>query len=105
MKKSTWIKKSNEFISNKRSGFLIFLNNFSALFLCKINVLDIFNMDDFFLIFVPPQSTEILIESATGMVFRKKIETHFFSFSINNQITYSIFVTNEFIDFLKSIRI
>ena len=39
-----------------------FVDNFPAL-LCKINVLDFFNMDDFFQIFVILRNTEILIES------------------------------------------
>ena len=42
--------------------FYQFLNNFSAL-LCKINVLDIFDMGDVFQIFLISLSTAILIES------------------------------------------
>ena len=43
--------------------FYLFVNKFSALLLCKINVLDIFNMGDFFQIFVISRTIEILIES------------------------------------------
>ena len=39
-----------------------FVNNFLVSLLCKINVLDIFDMDDFFSIFIILWSTEILIE-------------------------------------------
>ena len=39
-----------------------FINNFTPL-LCKMNVIDIFNVVDFFKIFVISESTEILIES------------------------------------------
>ena len=39
-----------------------FVNKFSALLLCKINFLDIFDVGDFFQIFVVSRSTEILIE-------------------------------------------
>ena len=37
-----------------------FVNNFPALLSCKINVLDFFDMDDFFQIFFTSQNTEIL---------------------------------------------
>ena len=43
--------------------FYQFVDNFSALLLCKINVLDIFDTGNFFQIFVISRSTEILIES------------------------------------------
>ena len=43
--------------------FLEFFNNFLALLLCKINVLDIFDVRDFLNIFVISRSTEILIKS------------------------------------------
>ena len=36
--------------------------NFSALLLCKVNVLDFFDTGDFFQIFVISRNTEILIE-------------------------------------------
>ena len=35
------------------------MNNFSALLLCKINILNIFNKGDFYQIFLISQSTEI----------------------------------------------
>ena len=40
-----------------------FFNNFLALLLCKIKVLIIFDMGDFFHVFVISRTTEILIES------------------------------------------
>ena len=43
--------------------FFEFFNNFLALLLCKINVLDIFDVRDFLNIFVISRSTEILIKS------------------------------------------
>ena len=39
-----------------------FVTNFSELVLCKINILDFFDMGDFFQIFVISRNTEILIE-------------------------------------------
>ena len=42
---------------------IFFTNNFSALLLHKINVLDILNMVDYFQIFLILQSTEILMKS------------------------------------------
>ena len=65
-------KSINWFEIEKREGYLImyvlnifyqFVKYFSALLLCKINVLDIFDMGDFFQILFVSQSTEILIES------------------------------------------
>ena len=63
----------NKFIKNKKEYvihliieqllFYQFINNFSALLLCKINSLDIFDMGDFDQIFVISWSTEILIQS------------------------------------------
>ena len=41
--------------------FLQFFINFSALLLCEIYLSDIFNMVDFFQIFVVSRSTEIII--------------------------------------------
>ena len=41
----------------------LFLTNFSAWLLCKIYVLDSFDMGDFFQIFVISRTSEILIES------------------------------------------
>ena len=43
--------------------FLQFFDNFSALLLCEINVLDIFNISDFFQFFVITRRTEIVIVS------------------------------------------
>ena len=43
--------------------FYLFVNNFSALLvLCKINILDSFDMRDFFQIFIISRTTKILIE-------------------------------------------
>ena len=41
----------------------LFVNKFSALFLCKINFFDILDMGDIFQVFVISRTTEILIES------------------------------------------
>ena len=46
----------------KFNFFATFLNQFSALLLKKINVLDILNMLDSSQVFVIPQTTEIIIE-------------------------------------------
>ena len=43
--------------------FINFLNNVSTLLLCKINLLDIVDIGDFFQIFIISRSTEILIRS------------------------------------------
>ena len=64
-------KSINSFEMKKRIGRLIieqfffyqFVNNFSSLLCCKINVLHFFDMGDFCQIFVKLQVTEILIES------------------------------------------
>ena len=42
--------------------FYKLIDNFSELLLCKINVLDIFDIGDFFQIFVLSRNTEIVIE-------------------------------------------
>ena len=65
-------KSTNSFEKKKRRGNLIihgtiffffgqFVNNFSALLLCKIYVFDFFNMVNFFLISIILRSTEIPI--------------------------------------------
>ena len=59
--------KINEFIGNKKEEVTLLLyGNFVSLFhnfleelLCKINVLDIFDMDNFFQIFLTSSSAEI----------------------------------------------
>ena len=65
-------KSINLFQTKKIIGYLIihctiiFFTNlyiFSELLLCKINVLDFSDMDDFFLIFIISRNTQILIES------------------------------------------
>ena len=66
-------KSINSIEMEKRIWYLIiyrkillsnqFVNNFSALLLCKINILDIFDMSDVLQIFVTSRHTEILIES------------------------------------------
>ena len=64
-------KSTNSFDIKKRIDYSIiysktffpqFVNRFSAL-LCKTNILDIFNIDDFFQIFVIARNTKIMIKS------------------------------------------
>ena len=43
--------------------FYLFVNNFSALFLCEINDIDISNMVDFFQTFVASRNPKTLINS------------------------------------------
>ena len=74
MKKIIWILENQQIIYVKLkekkwvSGLLIeiffnqFVNNFSELLLCKINVGDVFNTDNFSKIFVKSRSTKIFIE-------------------------------------------
>ena len=69
MDSEKWI---NSFEINRLSHLVIywtciFLSIIFELLLYKINVLDIFNMVDFLMIFVVSRSTEILIESTLRM--------------------------------------
>ena len=79
----------------KHYFFKQFINNFSALLLCEINIMDIFDMGNFFQIFVISRSTEILIEpkfcfgmyvrfsisySLLSSHFISAVELHFFTF-------------------------
>ena len=57
-------KTDSSLITYQKNYFVYqFVDNFSELLLCKINILDFFDMGDFFQIFVIPRSTKILMES------------------------------------------
>ena len=61
--KFIWNGKLITWLFIEQLFFWYFLNNFSALLLCRINVFDIFDIGDFFQTIVILQSTVILIES------------------------------------------
>ena len=81
-----------------------FLNIYSALFSNRINVLDIFNMDDIFHMFVISQNTKILIESILNRkvsIFTKLLIIHKLRF-INRRKKNDLTKNKRWTDFMST---